>query len=82
VVKPHKRESVKKMSKVIRASVLVLLLTCSAQAGWMQNGSPEPPPPPANAVQEPTMGGEMSTDAADSVTQITLDLLAALPSLL
>jgi hypothetical protein len=71
------------MSKVIRASVLVLLLTCSAQAGWMQNGSPEPPPPPpSNAVQETTTGGEMSTNAANSVTQIALDLIAALPSLL
>jgi hypothetical protein len=47
----------------------------------MGNGSPEPPPP-APAVQEPTTGGEMQNDAADSLTQIALDILAVLPSLL
>jgi hypothetical protein len=79
------------MGKVIRASVLVLLLACSAQAGWIQNGSPEPPPPsqpasavqePANAVQEPTPGGEIPNGATDSLAGIALDLLAVLPSLL
>jgi hypothetical protein len=48
----------------------------------MQNGSPEPPPPPANAVQEPTADGEMNKGTAESLMQIALDLLAALPSLL
>ena len=37
------------MGKVIRASALVLLLACSAQAGWIHNGSPEPAPTPAPA---------------------------------
>jgi hypothetical protein len=50
------------MRKAIRASVLVLLLTAPAQAGWMQNGSPEPPPPqPAPAVQGPTTDGQIDT---------------------
>jgi hypothetical protein len=69
------------MRKTLRVSCLVLLLTCSASAGIMQNGSPELPPP-APALQEPTTSGIMPNDAADSLTQIALDLLAALPSLL
>jgi hypothetical protein len=78
------------MSKAIRASVLVLLLTCSAQAGWIQNESPAPPPSqPATTIQEPTTGGEMNTpvsaptadghmqnDAAAAFVQVMLNLLA------
>ena len=37
------------MGKVIRASTLVLLFACTAQAGWIHNGSPEPEPTPAPA---------------------------------
>jgi hypothetical protein len=81
VVNPHKSERCKEMGKAIRASVLVLLLTCSVRAGWIQNGSPEPPPQPTNVVQEPTTDGEIQNDAADTLTQIALDLLAVLPSL-
>ena len=79
------------MGKAIRASALILLLACSAQAGWIQNGSPEPPPQagwmgndspaPPNASQEQTTDGDISTTSADYLTQIALDLLAALPSL-
>ena len=69
------------MGKAIRASVLVLLLTCSARADWMPNGSPAPPPS-ANAVQEQTTDGDISTMSAGSLTQIALDLLTVLPSLL
>lgn len=63
--------------------MLVLLLTGSAVAGEIQNGSPAPPPPsqPASTLQEPT-GGEISTGATDTLTQTVLDLLAVLPSLL
>jgi ABC-type transport system substrate-binding protein len=82
------------MGKAIRASALVLLFVCSAQAGIMQNGSPEPPPPPqpASTVQEPTAGGEITTGEpatgempngiTDIVTQVAWELLAVLPSLL
>jgi hypothetical protein len=81
------------MVKVIRASVLILLLACSAQAGYMQNDAPAPlPPPPSSpanaapeptdATQEPTANSIMQNDAAESITQITLDVLAALQSLL
>jgi hypothetical protein len=49
----------------------------------MGNDSPAPPPSqPTNAVEEPTANGSTQNDAADSLTQIALDLLAALPSLL
>jgi hypothetical protein len=37
------------MSKIIRATALVFLLACSAQAGWVQNDSPAPAPTPAPA---------------------------------
>jgi hypothetical protein len=72
------------MGKAIRASALILLLACSAQAGYMQNEAPAPPPPPqpANVVQEPTTGGEIPNDVSDSMTGIALDLLAVLSSLL
>ena len=79
------------MLKTIRVSALILLLACSAQAGYMQNGSPEPPPPPsqsASAVQEPTdvtneptTNGYIQNDAPSGLTQIALEMLAVLPSL-
>ena len=80
------------MGKAIRASVLILLLTCSAQAGWMGNESPAPPPSqPANSIQEPAGGeittaepatGEMPNGVTDIVTQVAWELFAVLPSLL
>jgi hypothetical protein len=71
------------MRKTLGVCLLTLLLTGSAAAGEIQNGSPAPPPPsqPASTVQEPT-GGEMQNGATDTLTQITLELLAVLPSLL
>jgi len=66
------------MRKTISVAALLLALTCPAYAGEMQNDSPKPQ---ANAVQEPTTNGEMSTTSADSLTRIALDLLAVLPSL-
>jgi hypothetical protein len=80
------------MGKAIRASLLVLLLACSAQAGYMPNDTPAPPPPPTTSTAQagymptglpepPTDGGWMGNEAAASLTQSALDLLAALPSL-
>jgi hypothetical protein len=60
---------------------LLLALTCPAYAGDMPNVTPAPPNP-TNTVQEQTTNDEMQNDAADSLTQIALDLLAVLPSLL
>lgn len=74
--------------------MLVLLLACSAQAGYIPNGSPTPPPAsPSSAEEEPTddatLSGEMGTpgvistpSVSGSLTQTALDLLALLPSLL
>ena len=58
----------------------------------MQNGSPEPAPPPpsqpASAVQEPTdtsqetsADGIVQNDAPSALTQIALEVLAVMPSL-
>lgn len=47
----------------------------------MPNDTPAPPPP-TSAAEEPTANGWMGNDAAAGLTQIGLDLLAALPSLL
>ena len=69
------------MRKTLGVSLLVLLLTCPAFAGIMQNGSPTPPPPqPATAAEEtPAVeDGTQDATAPDALTQITLELLAAL----
>lgn len=71
------------MGKAIRASALTLLLACSAQAGWMGNESPAPPPSqPTSAVGAPAADGWMPNGVATDLTQSALDLLAVLPSLL
>jgi hypothetical protein len=78
------------MRKTLGVSLLVLLLTGSAVAGEIPNGSPTPPPSqPASVVQEPTNAaqdtasdGEIPNGAIDTLTQTVLDLLALLPSLL
>jgi hypothetical protein len=73
------------MRKTLGVCLLVLLLTGSARAGIIPNDAPAPPPP-TSVVQEPTdaptVGGIMTNDAPDSLTQTVLDLLALLPSLL
>jgi len=61
------------MRKILGVCLLVLLLTGSASAGIMQNGV---------AAQESAQDSTMQNGGADSLTQIALDLLAALPSLL
>jgi len=73
------------MGKAIRASVLVLLLIGSAQAGWIHTpvtGTPPPPPPPAVTEQEPTASGEMHNGATDAADSLTETLLIALESVL
>ncbi len=69
------------MGKTIRASLLLLLLTCPARAGWIQNGSPDPAPPPSSVAQEPSADGNIPNHTPNSITGIALDLLAVLPSL-
>jgi hypothetical protein len=80
------------MGKAIRASLLILLFACSTQAGYIPNESPAPPPQPASVAQSgyipndapapPPADGWMGNGGAESLTQLTLDLLAVLPSLL
>lgn len=75
------------MGKAIRASLLVLLFACSAQAGYMPNESPAPPPSQPGIIQNesPTSSepasGVTGDDAAASWTQVVLDLFAVMPSL-
>jgi hypothetical protein len=75
------------MGKAIRISTLILLLTCSAQAGWMMNGLTEPPPPPpveqemTRTAQGPAEGGDTEDEATHSLTQTVLELLAGVFSL-
>lgn len=79
------------MLKAARISALILLLACSARAGVMQNETPTPPPPPqpanstqepTNTIQEPSADGYMQNGAPSGLTQIALEVLAVLPSLL
>jgi hypothetical protein len=63
------------MRKTISVAALLLALTCPTYAGDIQNDSPKPP---ANTVQEPTTDGDIQNGVADSLTQLALDLLAAL----
>jgi hypothetical protein len=72
------------MRKTLGVAVLMLAFCCPALAGEIPNPpAPTPPPPPVNAVQEPTINGVMSTpDISERLTQITLELLAVLPSIL
>ncbi len=75
------------MLKAARASLLVLLLACSAQAGHVPNDTPAPPPDPdpvVEAVAETTDPAyESSTyDVTTGLTQAALDLLLTMPSLL
>ena len=71
------------MRKSLGVCLLVLLLTGSAVAGEMPNLSPAPPPSQqTSAVQDPTLDGIMPNGSEDGLTQIALDLLAALSSLL
>ena len=69
------------MRKTISVAALLLALTCPTYAGDMPNVTPAPPNP-TNAVQEQTTDGEIPNVLANSLTQVALDLLAALPSLL
>jgi hypothetical protein len=61
------------MRKTLATAALLLAFSFPALAGEM--GTPGSPAPP------PTADGIMQNDAADSLTQVALDLLAALSSL-
>lgn len=83
------------MRKTLGISLLVMLLTVPAVAGEMPYGSPTPPPPSDPQVDvllnetslssqptgETTADGWMGDDAAASLTQSALELLAVMPAL-
>ena len=75
------------MRKTLTTGLLLLAFSCPAFAGEM--GTPgSPVPPPSSATQEPTEGvtldGEIHIPpgASESLTEITLEMLAVLPSIL
>lgn len=71
------------MLKAIRVSAMLLVLVGSAHAGEVLTPPAPTPPQPARTAQEPTLNGIMSTpDVSESMTEIALELLAVLPSLL
>lgn len=63
------------MSKAVRASVLVLLLVCSAYAGDIQNGVTGTPPPPNVTQEERTADGDIRNGEPNSFTETVLSLL-------
>jgi hypothetical protein len=67
------------MRKTLTTAMLLLALSCTALGGEIQIPPVAPPDTPqANTAQEPTANGWIQNDSADSLTQIALDLLAAL----
>ena len=76
------------MRKTLTTAALLLAFSCPAFAGEMGTPGSPAPPPTTSAVQEPTYAtqeptdGEMPNGVSDSLTQIALELLAVLPTLL
>lgn len=79
--------------KALRALILVLALSVCTYAGNMGNGVATPPPPPPTAPSSATTApgasaddstGQIETDATatDSFTEITLNLLQSVLSLI
>ena len=67
------------MRKTFLTAALVLAFSFPTLAGEIGiPGAPAPPPTTASVAQEPTANGYMQNDLADSLTQIALNLLAAL----
>lgn len=65
------------MGKAIRASVLVLLLACSAQAGYMQNDVTATP----GAVQGQAAYGIRQNEEPGSLTESVLSVLGSVLAL-
>ncbi len=64
------------MRKTLGAAALMLAFCCPSLAGEIPN--PPAPQPQGMTAEEPTTE---SSDAADSLSEIVLDLLSVLPSL-
>jgi hypothetical protein len=68
------------MFKAARAFSVILLLTCSALAGDMQNGSPQPPPirltySVAEAPTAESIGITATEPPADALTEAVFSIL-------
>lgn len=70
------------MFKIIRACLLVLVLACSARAGEIQNGAPQPTPAPmvtATVPGEPLTpeaeDDDLTSDLAGTLTETALSVL-------
>jgi hypothetical protein len=65
------------MAKAIRASVLMLILASSAQAGYIHNDvvGPPPPPPPSVTQEGQTVKGVMPNDEPESLTETVLSVI-------
>lgn len=63
--------------KTLRALMLVLALSACTYAGDMPMGIAPPPPPSASEA-----AGNIPCDVADSITEITLNLLQSVLSLI
>ena len=70
------------MFKIIRAWLIVLVLACSAGAGEIQNGAPQPPPPqPVTTGESPEELGTTETeddqtfDLTDTLAEAALSVL-------
>jgi hypothetical protein len=78
------------MRKTLTTAALVLALTGHAWAGIMHTPNspqPQPTPTPESTTQEPANGVTLNGDTqfpgmSESLTQIALELLAVLPSIL
>jgi hypothetical protein len=83
-VNPHQAKGEKEMGKAIRAFALVLLLACSAQAGWMQaDYAPPPPPPPSTqSVEEPAAEDQGATTETEAETPLLVQIALSLLTLL
>ena len=68
------------MRKTISVAALLLALTCPAYAGDIPNVTPAPPQL-GSTVQELAADGEIPNVSADRLTDIALELLAALSPL-
>jgi len=73
------------MRKTLTTVALLLALSCTAFGGEMSTPpapAPQPRPTPTSAVQEPTTTDEDTNGAAETLTQVALNLVSSVLSLL
>lgn len=74
------------MLKAARVSVLILLLACSTQAGYMPSGSeaptPTPTPQPIEVAEEKPAEDEADQEVTVLLAEATLSVLTSMLALL